>query len=116
MSNFYERFCEGSLPEDFQKRCEDFASVADSMEEKFFRAGFRCGIKIGEDKNKWHFVKGGCYPDEEGLYLLYWKDGDITVNDVYIDGNCEPYTLSLSNGCSFNNIIAWRKVILPKED
>lgn len=48
MSSLYERFCEGSLPENSQKDCEGFASVSDSVEEKYFRAGFHCGLHIEE--------------------------------------------------------------------
>lgn len=46
MSSLYEGFCEGSLPENSQKDCEGFASVSDSVEEKYFRAGFHCGLHI----------------------------------------------------------------------
>lgn len=44
----YARFCEGKLPKKFQKRAEGFASVADTVQEEMFRAGFYCGIHLDE--------------------------------------------------------------------
>lgn len=44
----YARFLEGKLPKKFQKRAEGFASVADTVQEEMFRAGFFCGIHLDE--------------------------------------------------------------------
>jgi hypothetical protein len=44
----YARFCEGKLPKKFQKRAEGFASVADTVQEEMFRAGFYCGNHLDE--------------------------------------------------------------------
>lgn len=46
MANMYERFRKKKLPADFQKDCEGFASMSHSTEEKFFRAGFYCGLNL----------------------------------------------------------------------
>lgn len=44
----YARFCEGKFPKKFQKRIEGFASVADTVQEEMFRAGFYCGLHIND--------------------------------------------------------------------
>ena len=52
----YARFCEGKLPKKFQKRAEGFASVADTVQEEMFRAGFYCGIHLDEINPKMGMV------------------------------------------------------------
>ena len=46
--NMYERFCEGTLPEEIQRQAESFAWEGKSYKEELFRAGFWCGRNIRE--------------------------------------------------------------------
>lgn len=46
--NMYERFCEGTFPEEIQRQAESFAWEGKSYKEELFRAGFWCGRNIRE--------------------------------------------------------------------
>lgn len=44
--NMYERFNEGTLPEEIQRQAENFASQGQSNAEYLFRAGFFVGKNV----------------------------------------------------------------------
>lgn len=46
--SIYKKYCEQKLPKKIQKRTEGFASVADTVQEEMFRAGFFCEIHLDE--------------------------------------------------------------------
>ena len=76
------------------------------------------GAEFGYNKaNEWHFVKDGDYPKKKGIYLVAWErthhveeygewgfDVDVfNADDGYFEG-CGDF------------VIAWKGIVLPKEN
>lgn len=76
------------------------------------KQAFVAGLKAG--KPKWHKVADGDLPTKEKQYLLKFKDGDIHVPYVGIDGNLEPFIITTEGIDFFNDIEKWCEI--PEEE
>lgn len=66
-------------------------------------------IEFGYNKaNKWHYVKNGDLPKEEGVYLTYRKNG---FQLLAFDGE---YWVTGVQDDVYNTIIAWKEIVLPE--
>lgn len=70
--------------------------------EVAFQKGADCGYNKA---NEWHFVKDGDLPKGNGLFVIYWKLGDID-NYMIFRGTI---------GDLHKDTIAWKEITPPKE-
>ena len=76
------------------------------------------GAEFGYSKaNEWHFVKDGDYPKKTGVYLVAWKRtrhveeyGEWGFNVDFFNAD-EGYF-----ECDEDYVIAWKEIVLPKEN
>lgn len=70
------------------------------------KSAFKDGAEFGYNKaNEWHYVKDGDLPKGNGLFVIYWKLGDID-NYMIFRGTV---------GNLHEDVIAWREIIPSKE-
>ena len=94
----------------FEKEAEKYASDLELIYKK--------GVLDGYSKaNEWHFVKDGDYPKKTGVYLVAWKRtrhveeyGEWGFNVDFFNAD-EGYFEG-----SGDFVIAWKEIVLPKEN
>ena len=66
------------------------------------------GAVFGYNKaNEWHYVKDGL-PEETKKYFIYSKEWGVELRKFFADvGYFE---------CRKNDVIAWKEIVLPKEE
>ena len=73
---------------------------------------YKDGFKDGYNKaNEWHYVKDGDLPKETKEYLVYKIDGYGCKSIQVMQFNNKHCWCA---NCQ-NDVIAWKKIILPKE-
>lgn len=104
----------------FEKEAEEYRK---DLKSKFFLSepqldcacqGFKDGAEFGYNKaNEWHYPSKGEYPKENKRYLCKIErnvGGGITYE-------CSDYDVEYSSWKdSYGDVIAWKEIVLPKED
>ena len=104
----------------FEKEAEEYCmhqSLLEDVRDNICMA-FEDGAEFGYNKaNEWHFVKDGDYPKKTGFYLVAWKRtrhveeyGEWGFNVDFFNAD-EGYF-----ECDEDYVIAWKEIVLPKEN
>ena len=104
----------------FEKEAEEYCmhqSLLEDVRDNICMA-FEDGATFGYSKaNEWHFVKDGDYPKKTGFYLVAWKRtrhveeyGEWGFNVDFFNAD-EGYF-----ECDEDYVIAWKEIVLPKEN
>lgn len=94
--------------------------------------GFEDGAEFGYNKaNEWHYVKDGDLPkDTTSLYLVRVYSWNFSFSHLYkkyttyiptvCEWNGEYFTalddMAYSNARHINSCVAWKEIVLPKEE
>ena len=105
----------------FEKKAEEWVKNVFPNDE-FKQSGISRALvdfaELGYSKaNEWHFVKDGDYPKKTGFYLVAWKRtrhveeyGEWGFNVDFFNAD-EGYF-----ECDVDYVIAWKGIVLPKEN
>ena len=104
----------------FEKEAEEYCmhqSLLEDVRDNICMA-FEDGATFGYNKaNEWHYVKDGDYPKKTGFYLVAWKRtrhveeyGEWGFNVDFFNAD-EGYF-----ECDEDYVIAWKEIVLPKEN
>ena len=105
----------------FEKKAEEWVKNVFPNDE-FKQSGIsRALVDFAESgyskANEWHFVKDGDYPKKTGFYLVAWKRrrnveeyGESGFNVDFFNED-EGYF-----ECDVDYVIAWKGIVLPKEN
>ena len=89
---------------------DEYADITDYLSIK---KAFLAGLKAG--KPKWHKVADGDLPKENKICLLYFGSRFNPITGWIKDG-IWYFEDDRKNGVWQSNVIAWKEIVLPKEE